>query len=284
MATTTRPRRPVSAPARLCSLAAVVICSASCLAAGPAGPSTRPSPKAAASAPAPAATTAPARSAVPAPPAAAAGKDLAPIPLELPQPKFIGTPKNLVGVRLKITEGPSMPRKPFLAPKGTCNLALKKPVTASDGEPTIGTPDLVTDGQAEAGTESYVELGPGVQWVQIDLQALGTLYAVVVWHEHHQPVVYHDVVVQVADDKDFITNVRTLYNNDHDNTAGLGIGRDWEYLETNEGLLVEAKGIRARYVRLYSNGSTSSDVNRYTEVAVFGLPAKADDKPPAGGQ
>ena len=86
--------------------------------------------------------------------------------------------------------------------------------------------------------------------------------------------VYHDVVVQVADDADFLENVRTLLNNDHDNSAGLGVGNDKEYWETFEGKLIEAKGAVARYVRLYSKGSTGDDMNHYTEVEVFGVPAK----------
>ena len=54
-------------------------------------------------------------------------------------------------------------------------------------------------------------------------------------------------------------------------STGLGVGQDWaEYLETFNGLLVPAKGVTARYVRLYSNGSTASDMNRYTEVEVWG--------------
>ena len=44
--------------------------------------------------------------------------------------------------------------------------------------------------------------------------------------------VYHDVIVQVADDPDFIENVRTIFNNDSDNTSGLGVGTDREYFET----------------------------------------------------
>ena len=81
-------------------------------------------------------------------------------------------------------------------------------------------------------------------------------------------------MVQVADDADFITNVRTLFNNDHDNSSGLGLGTDKEYWETYEGKLIEAKGTVARYVRLYSNGSTADDQNHYTEVEVYGVPAK----------
>ena len=96
----------------------------------------------------------------------------------------------------------------------------------------------------------------------------------VVWHYHGSARVYHDVIVQVSDDKDFIAGVTTLYNNDHDNSSGLGLGKDKEYWDTYEGRLIDAKGVVGRYVRLYSNGSTSDDQNHYTEVEVFGLPVK----------
>jgi hypothetical protein len=110
--------------------------------------------------------------------------------------------------------------------------------------------------------------------VQIDLQGEFQIYAIVVWHYHQDPRVYHDVVVQVADDPDFITNVRTVYNNDQDNSAGLGIGKDREYFETFEGKLIETKDIKARYVRLYSKGNTANEQNHYIEVEVYGKPAK----------
>jgi hypothetical protein len=86
-------------------------------------------------------------------------------------------------------------------------------------------------------------------------------------------VVFHSVIVQVSDDPNFIDGVTTLFNNDQENAAGLGIGKDREYFETYEGKLIDAKGIKARYVRLYSKGSTYQDpLNRYTEVEVYGLP------------
>jgi hypothetical protein len=54
---------------------------------------------------------------------------------------------------------------------------------------------------------------------------------------------------------------------------GLGAGTSREYFETNEGKLIEGKGTQARYVRLYSRGSTESRLNEYTEVEVYGRPA-----------
>ncbi len=161
-----------------------------------------------------------------------------------------------------------------MVPKGTINLALNKKVTASKA-PFSGTLDMITDGDKEAKDGTAVEIKPGVQWVQIDLGASEQLFYVLVWHFHQEPVVFHDVVVQIANDPNFIDGVTTVFNNDQDNSAGLGIGKDREYFESNEGKLIDAHGAKARYVRLYSRGSTFRDqLNRYTEVEVFGLPGK----------
>jgi hypothetical protein len=94
------------------------------------------------------------------------------------------------------------------------------------------------------------------------------------WHFHKQPRVYFDVIVQVSDDPNFIKNVSTIFNNDHDNSSGLGAGKDMNYVETAEGKLIDAKGIEGRYVRCYSNGNTNNDLNHYIEVAVYGTPLK----------
>jgi hypothetical protein len=202
--------------------------------------------------------------------AALNAEDLVPIPLELPKPLFVGTP---VPIKVPNLEKPTGAKRPlFLAPAGTVNLSKGKEVTASDTFPVIGETSFVTDGDKDGSEGTYVEFGPGQQWVQIDLGASATLRAIVAWHFHAQARVYHDVVVQVSDDKDFKTGVTTLFNNDHDNTAGLGAGKDMAYVETSEGKLIDAKGIKARYVRLYSNGNTTSELNHYVEVEVFGQP------------
>ncbi|HOQ88675.1 MAG TPA: hypothetical protein PLX03_00915, partial [Candidatus Hydrogenedentes bacterium] len=79
-----------------------------------------------------------------------------------------------------------------------------------------------------------------------------------------------DVIVQVSDDPEFKEGVKTLYNNDIDNSAGLGVGQDKEYIENYKGRLIDAKGVKARYIRLYSNGNTADDRNHYVEVEVWG--------------
>ncbi len=195
-------------------------------------------------------------------------QDLVPLPLVLPKPLFVGTP---VPFKVPNLEKPgTAKRPPFLAPAGTVNLAKGKPVTASDTFPVIGEISYVTDGEKDGTEGTFVEFGPELQWVQIDLGETATLHAVVCWHFHAQARVYHDVIVQVSDDAAFKTGVQTIYNNDADNTAGFGAGKDPAYVETSEGRLINAQGLRARYVRLYSSGNTTSDLNHYVEVEVFG--------------
>jgi hypothetical protein len=115
-----------------------------------------------------------------------------------------------------------------------------------------------------------VEIGPGKQYFQIDLQLPYEIFAIVVWHYHAQPRVYHDVIVRLSPDASFSTRVRTVYNNDYDNSSGFGVGRNKEYLDTHEGLVIDTQGVVARYVRLYGKGNTESDLNHCTEIEVYG--------------
>jgi hypothetical protein len=191
------------------------------------------------------------------------------VEIKLPRPGYVGTPKDLPKHIERPAEGKV--RKSWVAPRGTALLSLKKPVTSSEKDPLVGQLDCITDGDKEAGAGSYVELGTGLQWVQIDLGASHALTGVLIWHKHDQPSVYKDVVVQVSDDVDFINGVTTVFNNDADNSAGLGIGRDREYLESHEGKLVVVPSAGARYVRVYGKGSLDDETTHFTEVEVFGV-------------
>lgn len=194
---------------------------------------------------------------------------LVPLPLELPKPMFVGTPENLSGIK-NLEPDTKQARPSFLAPEGVKNLALNKPVTSSEMEPFTGTLDMIVDGDKEATDGSVVELGPFKQWVQIDLEGEYELYAIVYWHYHKTARVYFDVVVQVSNDKDFVTDVTTLFNNDLDNSLGLGVGQDMHYIDKSEGKLVDARGTKSRYVRLYSQGNNQNDYTHYIEVEVYG--------------
>jgi formylglycine-generating enzyme required for sulfatase activity len=196
---------------------------------------------------------------------------LVPVEIELPQPQFEGTPKNMRASRIKPVQ--TEPGPPFLAPVGTTNVALGKPVSSSDAEPVIGELAMITDGDKEAAHGSFVELGPLLQHVTIDLEAEHEIYGVRLWHYHLEARVYFDVIVQVSNDPNFGAGVTTIFNNDMDNSAGLGAGRDMHYVDTYFGELFDAKGVRGRYVRLYSRGSSADDLNHYIEVEVYARPA-----------
>jgi hypothetical protein len=190
---------------------------------------------------------------------------------QLPAPLFVGTP---VPLNVPNLEPPMKGRRPdFMVPAGTINLAKSKKVTASDNNPNVGTLDMIVDGDKDGNEGSWVELGPGKQWVQIDLARKASIYAVLVWHFHSQARVYRDVVVQVSDDPTFKSGVNTIFNSDFSNDLGLGAGKNQSYIETYQGKLIDAKGVEGRYVRLYSNGNTSNKLNHYIEVEVWGKPA-----------
>jgi hypothetical protein len=193
--------------------------------------------------------------------------------LDLPKPMFVGTPKN-VPQGTTVEKPTGKPRPALMVPKGVELISRGKPVKMSDDNPVSGKAEMITDGIKEGQDGNWVELGSGLQWVQIDLQKPAEIYAIVIWHYHAEPRVYRDVVVQLADDPDFIENVRTVFNNDHDNSAGLGVGKDKEYFEMAEGKLIEVSGLKARYVRCYSKGSTADEQNHYIEVEVFAKAGK----------
>ena len=197
---------------------------------------------------------------------------LVPIKLELPKPMFIGTPQNLNVKNLQKPLG--KPRPAFLAPVGTKNVALGKTIYSSEDFPVIGEIEMITDGDKNAAEGSFIELGPFLQDVTIDLEENYKMFAIVFWHYHKQARVYFDVVVQTADNKDMTENIHTLFNNDMDNSAGFGVGKDMHYVDTSEGKLLDAKSVTGRFVKLYSRGNTNNDLNHYIEVAVYGLPLK----------
>ena len=192
-----------------------------------------------------------------------------------------GRPWDIRSPNLEPPRG-GKPRPPVMVPPdATTNLALGCRVTASaeptfvhtkieyDTEPLGGLP-CVTDGEKELDAER-VSLPAGTQWVQIDLGKTQEIWAICIWHEYGIPYVYHDVVVQLSSDLGFTDGVVTVFNNDHDNSSGLGIGADKEYIETNEGRFIAVEGLRARYLRFYSKGNViRKETNRYIEIEVYG--------------
>jgi len=199
--------------------------------------------------------------------------DLVPLVLKLPAPVFVGTPKA-APPGTTVETMPDKPGPPLQIPKDAQNIAPHAKITCSDKNATRADLAKISDGDKEADGDAIVQLRKGLQWVQFDLGGNQEIYAIVIWHAHDTAKICQSVIVQVADDEDFTDNVRTLFNNDRQNSAGLGAGMDRQYFETFRGKTVDAKGARARYVRLYSNGSTDNRLNEYTEVEIYGRPAK----------
>lgn len=204
------------------------------------------------------------------------GKDsLEPLILKLPGAAFKGTPKNIETNTYTEPYDPDKIRPALMVPHGLKNLARNAKATSSDKGISDSLLVKVNDGDKEPSEQSIIFLRKGVQWVQFDLGAEPSdLFVIVIWHAHNVPKVYHSVVVQASNDGDFLKGVHTLFNNDQENKCGLGAGTDREYFESFQGKLIDAKGTRARFVRCYSQGSTESKLNEYTEVEIYGRPAR----------
>ena len=162
-------------------------------------------------------------------------------------------------------------KREFFVPVGTTNLAVHKLVTASC-QATVGNLAMITDGDKDGDDGGWMELAAGKQWVQIDLQHSSEIYAVLIWHYYYKSRVYLNVVVAVSDDPEFKKDVKVVFNNDIENSIGFGKGSDRNYYESYMGKLIDAKGVKGRYVRLYSNGNTANKMNHYVEVEIFGKP------------
>ena len=187
----------------------------------------------------------------------------------LPPELIEGTPKpmNVPNLVQAPTAAPE-----FFVPAGTVLLSKGKKVTSSDDNPIIGSLDLITDGEKDAGEGYFVELLDGKQWVQLDLEKSAAISAIWMWHFHSQKRAYNAVIVQISDDPKFETGVTTVFNNDYAETSKMGKGNDAPYVESRYGKIVDGKGTKGRYVRLYSSGNTSNEMNHYIEVEVYGKP------------
>lgn len=193
-----------------------------------------------------------------------------PLRLELPRPVFEGTPIDVRSPHIEAYRGDDVPPPPLLVPEGTRLLSRGRRVTSGDRQARPRDLALVTDGDKQYSHASYLELAPGTQWIQIDLGTNAEIFAVCIWRERPEQVIYRGTIVMVADDPGFETGVTVLFNNDHGNLAGLGAGADKEYFEDHYGKRIAGDGVRARHVRVFSSGNTSDPYNHFIEVEVYG--------------
>jgi len=194
-----------------------------------------------------------------------------PYSTELPPELIEGTPVpiTLPNLELALTAAPEIN-----IAEGTVLLSAGKPVTSSDDFPLIGSLDLITDGDKDAGEGYRVELAEGNQWIQIDLEKQAAIHVIHVWHYHSQRRAYKAVIARISNDPEFSEGVTTVFNNDYENVHGLGRGADRPYVETRFGKAIDGRGTVGRYIRLYSAGNTSNDGNHYIEVEVHGIPVE----------
>ena len=192
--------------------------------------------------------------------AMAAFADKVALKIVFPPPHSSGTPKEIKSDNLEPDPGPGKFRPPIMVePEYAKKLTTEDTKVTTSEEAVTGENEYVVDGDKTPDATCMLQLPGGVQWVQLDLGAEHEITAVCVWHDQGDERVYKDVIVQISNDEKFLKDVTTIFNNDHDDSAKLGAkGTDKEYRERNEGRPIDAKLVTGRYVRCYSNGSTSN--------------------------
>jgi len=197
-------------------------------------------------------------------------KETVELTIKYPKPLVKGTevPKGIPNLEPPRAKGTAP--KLVTIPKGCENVAFEKDVYSSNEDTVKGELEMVTDGDKSGKDEAYLQLKEGLQWLQIDLEDSCTIYAVQLWHFHAKPKVYKDVIIQISDDENFITGVTTIFNNDEDNSALKGKGKDKNYIDEYYGKTITANGVKGQYIRFYSNGSYGDKANHYCEVEVYG--------------
>jgi hypothetical protein len=148
------------------------------------------------------------------------------------------------------------------------NLALG--ITPTFSGATSQNPAFATDGGTD--TNAWVGLNTaGKGWMQLDLGAQHTVNQIKLWQYWGNGRTYHDVIVQLSNDPTFATGVTTVFNNDTDNSSGLGVGTDTEYPETSSGKSIAVSAVNARYVRFWANGNTTNAYDSWVEAQVIGF-------------
>jgi hypothetical protein len=127
----------------------------------------------------------------------------------------------------------------------------------------------VTDGNLTV--DNYADTYPntGAQHFDLDIGSSISLAKVKLWHYYGDVRTYYDVIIQISNDPTFATGVTTVYNNDTNNSSGMGIGTDSEYVETSSGLSVNFTPVTGRYLRFWSSGSTAGDWSHIVEIEVY---------------
>jgi parallel beta-helix repeat protein len=166
----------------------------------------------------------------------------------------------------------------------TINVALGKSVTYTGSISNGKLPSILTDGVKDRNEYILVGVGSGPKWVQVDLGRSYPISRINIRNDWGAGSDTYrsgrDHIVQVSSDPTFAAGVTTLFNNDTDNSTGLGAGTDAEYQEPADGSgknIVPSSAINARYVRFWANGHVRVNqvvnlVNTPVEIEVYADP------------
>lgn len=187
---------------------------------------------------------------------------------EFPKPLFDGGRPQHENLPPNMIPGNYCEEREVRIPRRVSLLSRGAPVTGSDPAP-LGELSLITDGDKQGDDGYFVDLLPGQQWVQLDLGEQRELWLLWIWMYHKSGVIYKDVIIELASREDF-SDARIVFNNDHDDSSGMGAGKDTSWIESNWGRPIRLHGQRARYIRLYSNGRNVDDTNQWIEVEAYG--------------
>lgn len=169
------------------------------------------------------------------------------------------------------------------------NLAQGKPVSADwttkreDGavceKGEDGAMSLAVDGASNSSDGGkYAEFGKDNDdascYMQIDLQDKYLVKDVKLWRywKNETDRQYKNTLVVASEDAEFDKDKDTIiWNGDKENVHGFGKGSEEAYTETSQGHSFPApEGTKARYIRVYMNGSNKGTTNHVIECQVNG--------------
>lgn len=96
---------------------------------------------------------------------------------------------------------------------------------------------VVTDGDRSTSEYALIATDSAAKYIQLNLGEPHFITKVNILNDYNPeaPRAGKDLIVQLSNDPTFTTGVTTIYNNDDDNSVGLGAGADAEYVEPSSG-------------------------------------------------
>ena len=147
----------------------------------------------------------------------------------------------------------------YVISDGAQNVALGKPVVFTGNTETfqgIANASLVNDGYFDAyNVFGSTDGQPCFAVIDFEKEYMIDRVVVKAWHDW----AFTDVIVQLSESADFTSGVYTVFNNDTDNSVGVGAGTDGAYIENpSGGHSFTFAPVRARYMRFYNQSAQNT--------------------------